>query len=1428
MNNPNIQDIDKFIKEKLKHKFATNTPNNDEKVLNKVLDLLLGNSCDYFVKTCIESYDTMVENLKDIIRTDIYVKLDESDPASPSVLFSNQDIRFVHQKMDDRLITVPVSLHYKMSYYVSIEAKYTQTIIKSDHLKLVQETDWVEVAKLPIMVGSSLCVSKSKGKVMDPMFSREDPGGYFILKGNKKVIFFKPRIKFNEVLIFPNGKTSIERTDASISMYDISCHVISKHAYSYPSYQHYIIIDYRNSVFYLTISTTGSEQSFNVFSVIKSISDMKDVDIIKYYLEDVYLSNSQEEVYSLITVTLQESTRIPVDSKNLDIIKYSIAHLENDEEKTSFLLYCIKKLMRVSLLYEPIDVRDSYNRTKLIDTPGSLIEELFISYLKITKKMMKDKIKNQTSLNNINLLSELKIFQTEYMLKFFISNEHWGTSKKKGVCELIQPTNYVYQMEMLRKISEDEKDKNVIMEKRRSHTDYQGFICSIASPTSRKVGLHKYLGLLCFINPYDYKQHHRLINKVREFSKDLVQKGNYHVFLDGLPVIETTIECISKLEEFVNKLKFNQSSEFSPYIVHYVDYSRLSMHINTHGGRLLVPVLKLKNNHVPVIYEDIQYMETLDEFVTRYPGTFDYVDTHWIDHNPLAISVKEIEEYNREVQLNYGSNVKYIYTAVHLTPYAQYSLAITLNPFASNQAAIRNGHLAKQLTASITCNPSMEYLSMDKTKKHLVRGVKPLTVSPIDKYVGTLEIPVLVNLFTEMCADIKNQEDAYILNWNAIARGAIMIYEYKTYEMYISFKSDEKFFTPTLKNRYFGFNFSKLGPDGIIEKDESVLYGDVLMCKIENRGDDSQHIMPKIEYYDQYSPGRVYAIDRYRNDQDAREYVIVKICKTSLGDSGDKMCVPGSTEVLTPSGWIRIDSVTKTTLIATRGNYGELVFEQPMHVYEYDHNGPMYILRSESVDATTTLNHNMFVRMGDSQEWKLLPAVELIGLDVRYSQSSSTLNFDGADRIVVNFESEVPTSDLISLTLELYRNIETDGRIRSNKRLTEIMQKITSHTNMPFSHECECGYIYPTGWLSTYSLSLVFNFPTWLYSVSSEKISEFLKGFCEMAKYAIYSRNNMIHSREEQCNEQKSRSNMFMRLLPEAQILAIKIGRVIDPTFKYRQDRSPPLVNKNESIKRWIGKVYCVQVTTGIFLMRENQKVSWTGNSTDQGQKGVIGQIVSSSEFGQNDMNFIASVKCSPSAHTRMTGGQLLMPLTNYYAILTGTTVENNTFHNTNINDMRECLEYHGFQRDFLCRMYREDNQLVMLNSVYVIPLSFRRLRQLADDGNVKKADSGNDPITKNPSKGKSGGVRIGRMEMDAFEIHGVAEYLQSIVNYTDNYMLCNKCGVKVDDSVCKQCQSNANVIRAKIPAALGAVADYCLPLGVQLKMHVAQKDIVS
>ena len=1108
--------MDKLINTSTREqKKITRDLTNDELVLEKITDLLIGKGTEYFVRSCIESYDAMIDNIQDIIRSEINIQIDDTNIDGMSILLEAKDIRFIPQKLDDKIITAPVCLQYKMNYYMSIEVKYDQTIIRNSQSKSTITTDWIEIVKIPIMIGSKICLSKTGRIVHDPLFSREDAGGYFILKGNKKAIFNKPRLKFNEVLVVPIGKGSANETDNTLSINELAVNIVSKRAYSYPSYQHFLIITCDQSIFKLSISTLSPDQHYNVFSVIKAMTDMRDMDIIQYFLNDIYLRNSSEEVYSLITVTLQESIKNPIDQKTVEIIQYSIAHLDENKEKSEFLMYCIKKLLRVSLKYEPIDVRDSYSRTKLMDSPGSLIEELFISYLKITKKMLKDKIKNQSVITNTQgLLSELKVFQTEYMLKFFISNDFWGTSKRKNVCELIQPTNYLSQLEHLRKITEEEKEKNVIMEKRRSHTDYQGFICSITTPTSQNVGLHKHWALFAFTNAYIYKYHHVWIEEIREYMKKEKIGGIYEVLVDGIPIGRLNIEKIKELNDYIDKKKFNNLKKYGECTVQYIDYTRLTLNLNTHGGRIMVPVIKLKNNKVPITYGEIQEMETIEEFQQKFPGILDYIDTHWIDHNPLGMSMQEIENYNREIKINYGPTAYYEYSAVHLSPYAQYSISIAINPFASYQAPTRNLHLAKQLVSSITCNPGMEYMSMDKTKKHLIRGSIPITQSPIEKYLGTTEMPIVVQMYLEMCSEILDQEDSYIMNWNAVARGVLGIYEYKTYEMYVSFKSDEKFYTPTTKNKYFGYNFSKLGPDGIIKLNEEVVYGDVLMCKIDNTGDESIYMMPKVEYYDQYSPGRVTTIDRYKNNTEAREYVIVKICKTSMGDAADKL-------------------------------------------------------------------------------------------------------------------------------------------------------------------------------------------------------------------------------------------------------------------------------------------------------------------STDQGQKGVMGQIVCSSEFSHTDLGFICSIKCSASAHTRMTGGQLVTTLTNYYGILNGHRVVNSTFDAIDINEMRDYMEDHGLQRDFLCKVYREESKLIMLNSMCVVPISFRRMRQLADIGSVKKADSGNDPITKNPIKGKNGGIKIGRMEKDAFEIHGVSDYIQSITNYNERYMICNKCGIRADGEQCVECKSSSNIIRAKIPAALGAVVEMCKPLGIKVKMNI-------
>lgn len=55
--------------------------------------------------------------------------------------------------------------------------------------------------------------------------------------------------------------------------------------------------------------------------------------------------------------------------------------------------------------------------------------------------------------------------------------------------------------------------------------------------------------------------------------------------------------------------------------------------------------------------------------------------------------------------------------------------------------------------------------------------------------------------------------------------------------------------------------------------------------------------------------------------------------------------------------------------------------------------------------------------------------------------------------------------------------------------------------------------------------------------------------------------------------------------------------------------------NKIEQLIHYSGKVYCVQVPTGIFMVKYNGKAHWTGNCSRHGQKGSVGIVMSSSDM---------------------------------------------------------------------------------------------------------------------------------------------------------------------------------------------------------------------
>jgi len=96
-----------------------------------------------------------------------------------------------------------------------------------------------------------------------------------------------------------------------------------------------------------------------------------------------------------------------------------------------------------------------------------------------------------------------------------------------------------------------------------------------------------------------------------------------------------------------------------------------------------------------------------------------------------------------------------------------------------------------------------------------------------------------------------------------------------------------------------------------------------------------------------------------------------------------RVCYDPSTELLTQSGWVRIDQLPKGVEVATYNAGTErMEFQAPTDYIRESHKGQMYRVNTTKVSLFVTPNHRLFVHSADFESsggWKLRPAIEVKG-----------------------------------------------------------------------------------------------------------------------------------------------------------------------------------------------------------------------------------------------------------------------------------------------------------------------------------------------------------------------------------------------------------------------------------------------------------------
>ena len=686
--------------------------------------------------------------------------------------------------------------------------------------KIIAEEKNVPIAKIPLMVRSEYCATNLK-KDRANTECRFDPGCYFIIKGSEKVVIGLERICENKMLCFtkkdPNFPDGLMYT----------CQVNSRnmnHETIDGTSSNIQIVSVRMKKDNSIILNMTQFADIPIFIIFRALGYTSDADIIKLIVNDPTdtdmmnmlkislnkaLAENVRDENGVAKEILNEDTACSYLMSKLKNKRYSSTNLETNmkqrklhlmliltrdflphmgitpdkiKHKAHYLGKMVNKLLNTYLGRQDIDDRDSFIN-KRVDLPGVLMGQLFRQYF---KKMLNDcgkyfkKKNNGNHIEPINVIKFIKFTTIEQGLTSALLTGTWGSSKRKGVAQMLQRLTYKQFISYFRRIMPPPVDatNSKVTSMRHVNNVQYGFVDPVETPDGHKVGLHKHISLMCSVTMNMDITH---INNVRQILKTLtdskgktymiplmnsdlnINKG-VHINLNG-----EWLGSTNKPFQLIDELKTKRrNGEINIQTSLNFNIRSKSIDIYTDAGRLIRPLLTVKDNKLVLTKQmlesiDEAYMDKTKitrwaEFIRSYPEVIEYVDVEESENLMIAMYPNEIEtskelmskdiipsEGGRGNPANRYDKVYVKYTHCEFHPMMFMGVISSNIPFSEHNQAPRNYFNFAQTRQGMGIYASNHRRRVDLSYL-LYHPMRPLVITRSAKYTHELDIPAGENM----------------------------------------------------------------------------------------------------------------------------------------------------------------------------------------------------------------------------------------------------------------------------------------------------------------------------------------------------------------------------------------------------------------------------------------------------------------------------------------------------------------------------------------------------------------------------------------------------------------------------------------------------------------------------------------------------------
>ena len=811
---------------------------------------------------------------------------------------SNIRIKLATFENDNKILFPSDARRNHLNYFTAIIADIYQYVEKVDlktdekTINIINEIEKdIQIGNVPIMIKSKYCSTTIKQDLKGEC--KYDPGGYFIVNGQEKVVLSMEKMVDNKILIFKKKDLSYE--DGWIYTAQINS---KKNDWS-DNLQILTIKTKKDGVF--TVSTSSQLVDIPLFILMRALGVESDKDIIShitYNLEDTKMLNllrssinnsyddknniirTKSEAIEFLITRLKRNKRISQTDEEIAKIQKKmllnkilrqdlLPHLGEDiNKKIVFLSLMTNKLINVILGLLEVDDRDAL-QNKRIETPGILLGQLFRqNWKKMLSEIGKNfKKKNQSDEHPIIVIGQIKSSIIEQGIKTALSTGFWGMNIKKiGVAQSLLRQSWNHAISYLRRILSPSMDPATekLTSIRQVNSNQINLLCCVETPEGKKIGVVKSLAMMGSITIQNLSQND-VINTIFNNNKNikhpydinpLTMKQYTKLFVNGNWIGVIKIEDSYNFYNILKKYKRENIIDKTTTILFNYDIKEIKIYYD--GGRLYRPLLIVNDNKLNLNKEIIQ--DIIDEnnlndktkswkkIISKYPNLIEYEDIETLNfllvaenENKLIDNIKlsQNKVINTDsTKINRYGDYRWVkYTHCEFHAWVMLGTIVANIPFSNHNYGGRNILHFAQSKQSMGIYLSSYKDRMDNS--HILYHPQiPLVTTKAMDYNCAKDLPYGENAIVAiMSYDGYNQEDSIIMNQSAIDRGLFRADTLRKYGSGISKNpstSQDDIFIKPEKNKVIGMkgNYDKLNEKGYAPEETIIENEDVIIGKI--------------------------------------------------------------------------------------------------------------------------------------------------------------------------------------------------------------------------------------------------------------------------------------------------------------------------------------------------------------------------------------------------------------------------------------------------------------------------------------------------------------------------------------------------------------------------------------------------------------------